>query len=85
MFELVINLKTAKASIVCSIFTTTILVTILAFSCSPCLHLRRSLRNLAEEVDLSQVDDFVSAAAEHRFEHEEAEAGHLLQRDRRRH
>jgi len=29
MFELVINLKTAKASIVCSIFTTTILATIL--------------------------------------------------------
>ena len=42
-------------------------------------------RVLAEEIDLRQIDDFVAAPAEHGFEHEEAEAGHLLQRDGRRH
>jgi hypothetical protein len=30
-------------------------------------------------------DDFVAAAAEHGLEHEEAEAGHLLEADRQRH
>src|SRR5260370_40354211 len=40
---------------------------------------------LAEEVDLSQIDDFVAAPAENCFEHEKAEAGHLLKADRRRH
>src|SRR5207249_213849 len=42
-------------------------------------------RYLAEEIDLCQIDDLVAAPAENRFEHEEAQAGHLLEGDRRRH
>jgi hypothetical protein len=42
-------------------------------------------RVLAEEIDLREIDDFVAAPAEHGFEHEEAESGHLLQRDGRMH
>src|SRR5439155_13543496 len=42
-------------------------------------------RRLAEEIDLCQIDDLVAAPAEDRLEHEEAEAGHLLEGDRRRH
>jgi hypothetical protein len=33
---------------------------------------------LPEEIGPGQIDEFVAAPAEHRFEHEEAEAGHLL-------
>ena len=40
---------------------------------------------LAEEVDFGQIDDFVAVPAENRFEHEEAEARHLLKTDRRGH
>src|SRR4029453_4373335 len=39
----------------------------------------------SEEFYFSQIDDFVAAPAEHRFEHEEAEALHLLKGNRRRH
>src|SRR4030095_16087480 len=42
-------------------------------------------RDLAEEIDLSQIDDFVAAPAENCFEHEQAEALHLLKGNRRRH
>src|SRR5215471_1142764 len=40
---------------------------------------------LAPEVRPGEVDDLVATAAEHRLEHEDAEAGHLLEADRRRH
>src|SRR3989442_4956418 len=40
---------------------------------------------LAEEIDLSQIDACVAAPAERRFEHEEAEALHLLKRNGRWH
>ena len=36
-------------------------------------------RDLAEEIDLSQIDNFVAAPAEDRFEHEQAKAVHLLE------
>src|SRR6266498_5479273 len=45
----------------------------------------RSECRLVKEIDLCQIDDFVAAPTENRFEHEEAEAGHLLKTDRRRH
>jgi hypothetical protein len=38
-----------------------------------------------KEIDLCQIDDFVAPPTENGFEHEEAEAGHLLEADRRRH
>ena len=40
---------------------------------------------LAKEIDLGQIDDFVAAPAQNGLEHEQAEAGHLLEADRRRH
>src|SRR5712664_4488517 len=40
---------------------------------------------LAEQIDPGQIDDFVAASAENCFEHEEAESGHLLEGNRRRH
>src|SRR5262245_38563187 len=40
---------------------------------------------LVKQIDLCQIDDFVAPPTENCFEHEEAEAGHLLEADRRRH
>src|SRR5215470_1915430 len=40
---------------------------------------------LAPEVRPGEVDDLVAPAAEHRLEHEDAEASHLLEADRRWH
>src|SRR4030095_13456096 len=40
---------------------------------------------LAPQIRPVEVDDLVAAAAEHRLDHEDAEAGHLLDADRRRH
>ena len=36
-------------------------------------------QRLAKEIDLRQVDQLVAAPTEHRLEHEETEAGHLLE------
>jgi Biotin-lipoyl like len=41
--------------------------------------------DLAQQIDLGQVDDFITPTADHGLEHEEAEAGHLLQADGRGH
>ena len=38
-----------------------------------------------KEIDLRQINDFVAPPTENGFEHEEAETGHLLEADRRRH
>src|SRR5437764_1641733 len=40
---------------------------------------------LTEEIDLGQIDDFLAAPAQHGLEHEETEAGHLIELDRGRH
>src|ERR1700722_10947830 len=41
--------------------------------------------SLAKQVDLGEVDDFIAASVENRFQHKQGEALGLLQRDRRRH